>query len=386
VPTSGTERGGFGRRAGSALVALAAVLATLLIVEAVLRTTHAFGARVSWTEPDPGIGFRSTPGRAYWNWSENDHPVSGRINSHGWRDRERSAEKPRGVYRVAFLGDSFVEAMQVETDSTFLALAEDDLNSRSGRRVEIMNFGRSGATQTEELLILRSDVEEFSPDMVALFFNPGNDIGDVARETTGSLRPFFLLGPDGELRLDTSFNRSRAYRVRALINGLKQRSAVVSLLAERYNLLERGRRLRAAAAREAGFPTYLSLCTSAPDSMYVRNYRLNKILMREMARWSRERGLRFLLVCGSAAYREDEIARFSEMGPDFDPDWFEGDLAGFADSLGIDYLSLQKPFRRYVEERGGSLHWGHYNYAGHRVAGRALSEKLAGILSEDGPR
>lgn len=386
VRTASSSRQPAGSRTVGLVVSLVAIVATLLIVEVALRFTHAFGAHLSWSEPDPTIGYRHTPNRTYWNFKENDHPITGRINSFGWRDRERSLQKPPGAYRVAFLGDSFVVALQVESDSTFLALAEDELTTRLGRPVEIMNFGRSGATQTEEFLMLQSDVMRFSPDLVAVLFVAENDIGDVANSTTGSLRPFYELTPDGELVLDTSFNTSRSYRARAAINDLKQRSVLVSLLVERYNLLARARRVRIDYEVEEGLPRHLTLCTSHPDPAYARNYRLNKILIREMARYCRQRGARFLLVCGDSVYETEDILKHSTVDPTFDPDFFEADLAELADSLGADYLGLQTPFREHVTAGGTPLHWGHYNYAGHRMVARELSNKLAGIISESASR
>jgi len=249
----------------------------------------------------------------------------------------------------------------------------------------VLNFGRVGASQTEELLVLKTDVMKFSPDLVAVLFTPHNDIGDVARSTAGPHRPFYELGPDGELRLDTSFNVSRAYRVRAAINGLKQKSALASLVAERYNLFVETRRLRSQTAAERGLPPRLSLCTSHPDPVYSKNYRLNKILIREMANYCQQRGVRFLLVCGDAAYEPEDVLRRSASDTTFDPHFFESDLAQYADTLGVDYLGLQTPFEEHARAGGGPLYWGHYNYAGHRVAARALSDKLAGIISEDAP-
>jgi hypothetical protein len=357
----------------------------LLVAEVVFRSTHAFGARLSWFEPDPAIGYRFTPGREYWDNMENDHPITGRINSLGWRDRERSLDKPPGAYRVAFLGDSFVEAFQVEADSTFLALAEDALTSRFGTPVEILNFGRSGFTQTEEFLVLQSDVMRFSPDLVAVLFNPMNDITDVARETTAPTRPFYVLSPEGGLVLDTSFNEGRGFRIRSAINGLKQRSALVSLIAERWNRYRLARELAAYEEGKEELPGYLTLCTARPDPVYSRNYRLNKILIREMAGYCAEHGARFLLVCGDTVYMPEDIRRRAAVDSTFDPDFFEKDLAQYADSLGVEYMSLQTPFREHASAGGSSLHWGHYNYAGHRVVARKLREKLDAIVSGPGP-
>ena len=373
-------------RGVSTLVALGAsllaILALVLVLEVVLRTTHVFGARLAWAEPDDAICYRFTPGSPYWQFKENDHPVAGTINSLGWRDRERSLAKPPGCFRVCFLGDSILAAFEVETDSTFVAIAEDELNHRRGRAVEILNLGLPGATQTEELIVLQRDVGRLSPDLVALFFNPGNDIGDVRRETRGPGRAYFVVTPDGGLTLDTRFSQRRQYRIRKAINGLKQRSALISLLAERFNLFTRGRRLGAAAAEDRGFPRQLRLCTASPDSVYAQNYRLNKRLIREMATWCSDRGVEFLLVCGSSTYEPQDVRAFQELDPSFDADFFERDLAAHADSLGVEYLGLQTLFRAQADSGGRPLHWGHLSYRGHRVVAGAVGGAVDRIIAQ----
>ena len=250
-------------------------------VELTLRVTHAFGARLAWTEPDPEIGYRFTPGRAYWFRGENDHPVSGRINALGWRDRDRTRAKPDGVFRVAVVGDSYVEAFQVELDSTFGAIAERGLNARGANRAEVMNFGRSGMTTTEELLVLVGDILPCRPDVVVLVFTPQNDIADVDPATADTrLRPFYRVGDDGSLQLDTSFRDSGAYRNRARLNPLKQHSALVSLVAERTNAwrLARARRPRRDGATHK-LTREQSLCTASPDSLHLANFRTDPTIV-----------------------------------------------------------------------------------------------------------
>ena len=101
-------------------MALIALSILLVILEITFRTTHLFGARISWTKPDALIANRYVPGAKYWHNIENDHPITGTINSHGWRDRERSLIKPSNTFRMACLGDSYLDAFQVELDSSFL--------------------------------------------------------------------------------------------------------------------------------------------------------------------------------------------------------------------------------------------------------------------------
>ena len=66
-----------------------------LVLEITLRVTHLFGARISWTSPDPILGYTFNPGKDYWVNKENDHPISGKINRFGWRDKEWSLDKPK---------------------------------------------------------------------------------------------------------------------------------------------------------------------------------------------------------------------------------------------------------------------------------------------------
>lgn len=47
------------------LVSFVMFLVFLFIVELVLRTTHLFGAKVSWTEKDVVLGYRFIPNSKY---------------------------------------------------------------------------------------------------------------------------------------------------------------------------------------------------------------------------------------------------------------------------------------------------------------------------------
>jgi len=414
-----------------ALFALGILAVFLAALEIVLRMTHLWGAAVSWSEPDPRLGYRYSPGKAYWYHKENDHAIEGRINRFGWRDRDWTLEKPPGVYRVAVLGDSFVEAFQVESDRTFLAVAETRFNAAPcGVRVELMNFGRSGYTQTEEWIVLKDEAVRFSPDLVVLFYYPGNDIEDVSRETSPeSDRPFFRISDGGDLIADTSFTRARRYRIRCVLNKIKQHSALVSLVGERYNLyktlraydekrreaglppVEHGARAAEPAPRapgsraEAGtppdrpaqgppaspagrpLPGYLSLCTDRPDPAHRRSYRLSKALIGEMAGFCRARGIRFLiLVMFDPDYLPEKEAELRAEDPSYDPRFFEKDLEAHARLLGADFLELHAPARLGLERGGDPLVKVHLNYEGHELAGAVLAGKLAEIVCGGGPR
>lgn len=363
----------------------------LFSIEMILRTTHLFGARMSWVIPDPLIGYRYKPGSEFWHFKENDHPITGKFNNYGWRDDDWSMEKPENTYRIAVLGDSIVEALQVESDRTFLSLTEQTVNQNHELKIDLMNFGRSGFTQTEELLVLQNDVEQFNPDMVILFFLPSNDIADISRKTAVDYtRPFYLVSEDGELRLDTSFADTRSFRISSILSRFKRHSALINLITERYKAYRMKSKVKNVPRTPLpqGFlyknGTYLDLCTDRQSQGSLTNYSLNKLLIKEMSDFCKKRGIRFMLVTTNIpAY----IPSNKTINPVFNPNFFEDDLRDYSASLDIEYMGLQSVFRKNYEANGQYLDWmegrGHWNYLGHAVVAEALTKKLIGLIYAD---
>jgi hypothetical protein len=87
------------------------------------------------------------------------------FNERGMRDSSpRSIEKPPGIRRVAVLGDSFVEALQVEEHEGICRQLETLLGSST--QTEVLNFGCSGFSTSLEYLIFREWVRHWKPDVV----------------------------------------------------------------------------------------------------------------------------------------------------------------------------------------------------------------------------
>lgn len=344
------------------LVSFVLFLVFLFIVELVLRTTHLFGAKVSWTEKDAVLGYRFIPNSKYWLNKENDHPI-------------------------AVLGDSMVEAMQVELDRTFLSLAEHQLNDYHKFNVELMNFGRSGYSQAEELIILKHHIMQFLPDMVILFFVPVNDIRDVSKETSPELlRPFYTLSEKEELKLDTNFVTLREFKNK---RGLTKYSALISLISERYKsyqqqlaIEKRSKTIGTSGETKWGVNNYLSLCTLNQNVAYLKNYQLNKVLIKAMAEYCKEKGIKFMLVTADIdVYMPEMEEKCKAIDPTFNANYFEDDLRSYAASLNIEYMGLQRLFRKTFEDTKAPLRWGHWNYEGHQVVANELVSKLQSIIT-----
>jgi hypothetical protein len=374
---------------GNALLAIGSLTLVLLALEILFRAAHPFGARLSFSTPDSIIGWRFVPGISYWDLKENDHAITGTINSWGWRDREWTLAKPPDTRRVAVLGDSYVEALQVEDDSTFLRIAERIIHDRHSIRTEWMNFGRSSCTQTEEWLILQHDVAQFSPDVVIVVFFPVNDIDDVSPELTIESRPFFSLADDGVLTLDTRFAHSQEYSTRKFVDPLKRNSYLASWIVDRYRLLNSSPGVRPAASptdvpgSQPSIVGGLSLCTSTPDPRATRAYRVNKALIRNMAEFCRARAISLMLVSMQLpTYKPEEERKVLEDDPTFTSTFFDDDLQKYTDSLGIAFVGLHRSSREFYRVTGKTLQWGsadnpgHWNYDGHRF----VAEQLAACI------
>jgi hypothetical protein len=94
------------------------------------------------------------------------------VNSFGFRDPERTREKPAGALRIACVGASTVYGHSVHDEETYPARLEAYLRKALGRPVEVWNGGLSGSVIRQQTHIARRMVDEFSADVV--LFMPTN--------------------------------------------------------------------------------------------------------------------------------------------------------------------------------------------------------------------
>jgi len=134
-----------------------------------------------------------------------------RINNHGFRDHDRTYSKAADTFRIAVLGNSWTEALQVPLDKTYCSLLErrlENCSSFGGKRVEVLNFGVSGYATAQELLLLRSEVRKYRPDIVLVAFYSARDIANNLRAFNNAASPeqspYFVYRGDS-LVLDDSF-------------------------------------------------------------------------------------------------------------------------------------------------------------------------------------
>lgn len=154
-------------------------------------------------QKDPFIPFKPKPyseisGRS----SSGEFDFKYKHNSFGFRDLEHAFEKPKGVFRILGLGDSFTYGVGASFENTYFFRLEKMLNERSGKhpKVEIIKGGIPSYYPEPERLLLQHYGVRYNPDLIIVGFLP-NDVGD-----TYMGRDWLTVGTDSYLK--TRFGES----------------------------------------------------------------------------------------------------------------------------------------------------------------------------------
>lgn len=151
---------------GNLLVFVCLLGAVSLVAESYLRfisvETDAFGM--------------SLPARRWF-------AIHTRLNSLGCRDGEWVSEKPAGVKRIAFVGDSFTYGWGIErVEDRFPDRIQTWLEQRSPGSVEVMNVAKSGWDTGAQLRPIQDMIRLYGVDEVVLCYVP-NDIEKLLPRT-----------------------------------------------------------------------------------------------------------------------------------------------------------------------------------------------------------
>jgi lysophospholipase L1-like esterase len=380
---------------------LVSILVTLGLAEVALRIAGV--SYPNFYRPDPDLGWTLTPGASGW-WKKEGKAFV-RINADGERDVSHPLAKPPGTYRIAILGDSCTESLQVPVEATFWARLPAELATcprvRKGNSVETLNFGVSGYGTAQELLALRTRVWKYQPDLVLLAFYTGNDVRNNYRPLEQDpLRPYFVLS-GGRLVLDDSFRDSPGYRAR--------QTFAARLLYAAFNhsaLLQVGKMAKSASDGLVGAYKAKRVTTQVIEELGLDNavysppgnadwqaaWAVTEALLREMEEETRAHGARFAVVTLTDGIQVDpdlkkRQAFAHQLGI---ADLFYPDLRirKTAEAAGIPVLNLAPPLADYAARTGHFLHGfpntqpgeGHWNAEGHREAARVLGRWLCGVL------
>jgi len=367
--------------AGLSLAVAAGLFELLAQGLALLRPTY----DVLYLAPDYTLGWRPVPHMQFmWcghhGWAK-EFSVPVRLNGWGFHDTERSLTKPAGSVRIAFLGDSFVEGLQVPLEQTATQhlqkrlagkteppwLAAPDVNTRPSQ-YEVLNFGVSGYSLGQCLLLYETLVHCFGPDLVIVLVNDfmlernGRALGECGLK----IRPVFC-AEKGRLVLHMpqdyrAFCMFQEKRIAEWGGRRIQRRCPGWFLARCWQVVRQPMAIPTASRR---LDDYLK----APKwwaSANAESTRLSLLLLRRLHEQVRRHGAR-LVIADTCAFLNPGAGSLS------------GHLARVCDSLGIGYVPLSE---RLFDAQAYGIQIcypsdGHFTAAGHRLVAEALYWWLA---------
>ncbi|MEO8502435.1 MAG: SGNH/GDSL hydrolase family protein [Acidobacteriota bacterium] len=375
----------------------------MLIGEAALRVLGV--SHPNFYGPDPVRGWGLIPGSRGWWRSEGEAFVE--INSDGFRGPSRVRPKPPGVLRVAILGDSCAEAVQVPYEATFAARLERSLATCPGvgaRRVEVLDLGVSGYGTTQELLTLRDQGLSFAPDVVLLAFYSGNDVRNNSRTLDADpARPYPVVGADGALSFDDSFRATGGFRLRSTLPAqwlyrLFNHVRLLQLAKNGETAIKtaigtaRARRNETGGAlQELGLDN--AVYSPPTESVWSAAWSSTEALFTALRSDSTAAGARFAIVSLTTPMQvnpdraaRDAFARKLGVADLFYPD---DRIVAWGAAHEVPVLALARPLQELAEHERLYLHGfvnsklgeGHWNEQGHAAAAERLEPFVCQLLS-----
>lgn len=380
------------KAAGIAALIIFGVVGALLIAEVGVRVAnhwfpyfYSYDAARGWGLRPNTSGYYSREGASWMH-----------INSDGFRGPNVSKRKPPGTIRIAFVGDSYTEAMQVPYKDTFASVAARTLAQcplLHGKHVQALDFGVDGYGTAQELVTLRKQVWPFHPDIVVLAVFLGNDIRNNSVTLEGDqCRPFFVVR-DGKLVPAGPFGSSNSFRLWCMARFNYRKQGLFALLGSAWTII--------ADHDEQPTPQYpierainYNIYKPPVDKAWKSAWRVTDALIEEMHREVAAHGAAFLVTTLDTSIQvwPDEAVRKRFMKRIGVTNLFYPDrqIASLGERDGFQVLTLAQPLYEYAKEHHAYLHgffntpkgFGHWNKTGHRVAGELMGKRLCKMIQE----
>ncbi|HTT74608.1 MAG TPA: SGNH/GDSL hydrolase family protein [Candidatus Binataceae bacterium] len=337
-------------------------------------------------------GWGLNPGAHGWYDREGESYV--RINADGFRGADYVRPKPPGVIRVAVLGDSYVEAIQVAENQTFTSVIGRQLAGcpeLKDKRIEALNFGVDGYGTAQELFTLKNKVWSYQPDIVVLAIFLGNDIrnNSVVLEPD-QCRPFFVYDHD-QLKLTGPFENSPTFKLWCMARFGYRDLRLLDLFTNTWEIIRSGHGGPTANHPEERAINY-SIYSPPTEKSWQDAWKVTEGLIAATHDEVAKHGAMFLAVTEDTGIQvwpdpsvSEKFAHHLHVADLFYPD---RRIAALGQRDGFAVLTLAEPLAQYAQKHHVFLHgfdntptgFGHWNATGHAQAGALITQKLCSMI------
>lgn len=158
----------------------------------------------------------------------------GKVNEYGYYGPSYPRTKDANVERIALIGDSYVEGVQVFERNHFRNKLENLLNqvNNSSNSYQVLNFGRSGFNLNDAYCYYENFVKQFNPTVKLIFVSPG----DLVNRGPIASRPYALLQNE-DIVIDYGFSKSEKYKFKESTAAFRGKSVILGYLVKTLELI-----------------------------------------------------------------------------------------------------------------------------------------------------
>jgi hypothetical protein len=328
------------------------------------------GAEI-FLQPDNVLGCRHIPGKlVVWRCEGYSHD---RFNNDGLRDYNYPLIKPYNTRRIAVLGDSTSEGLQVALSKTYPKILERMLNEQAkSLKYEVINFACSSYSTGQELLQYQSQVVKYDPDIIVLLYNMGDAQENALNKEAGSaeVRPYFAIDKNNKLILDNSVLKINKARLTPnevsnflschsrIYGALCQASFTQTLSDSRY------RKFSNWIASLIWPRCKYASCTIGNDKSEVK---VTKAIVRELESQAKARGTKFILLTYPCLSKQSQYFTECEQ------------LSRLGEKEHFPVLNLTSAFLSYPNDISAKplFYAYHLSPSGHQLVASCLDKLLA---------
>ncbi len=358
-----------------------ALLFTFLILEVGLRLLG-FSSGIYRTDSTTGLTTLNPSSEFYWIKDCFKNLVA--TNSLGFHDQEFKEEKDQNTFRIVVLGDSYVEALQINRDKSFHNLLEKKLNeSFPEKKFEIYAIGKSGNGSYANYLFMKNYALKYHPDLIIDAFLFGNDFRDDSQDlgklyveqtmdTVVYANPYPQFSEHGEL-LEPKFVSKSSEKSK--LRSVASKSALLTFLYTKYNTLKTSKQTAKLLneAKDTGV-------VEVDKQVFLKDYSQvwniawihEETLLKKMNQTAKTAGAKFAVVSLAEGYRTHFPDKQTEG---FDYNKPENLLGQIAERNQIPYLPLLPKFQERFKQENKQTTFdcdAHWNELGHEYAAEIM--------------
>ena len=329
---------------------------TILFFEFFLRFTEI--SLPSFVYDSPKFGRIHKPGADYFNILAEGFGM-GEVNKLGYLGPAYPKHRDRNTLRIALVGDSFVEGIQVFDRQHYRHILEQKLSKLLNKKVEVLNFGVGGYNLRDIYIDIRQRLLTYNPNIILVFIRGGNFV-------QGDKNP----GPDlklvhDSLLIEYNYKNTKQYKLRKEFQVLREYS-IGNLIKESYEEYYRKNYQKTLLGKfyTLFYPTIIPKGDEENDNIPDKYYKINKAILEKISDYNKSSRKIFIVRTTKYPVSYDSLVSQLHLSV------IELDSLLFKYSKGTDILNYWK----------GSGRTGHWNQRAHSIIGNYLANYIYGYL------